>query len=256
MSVHFVPSVTTSRLPPSSVGSRRLDHQPAWVLHQRDYRDSSRIVEFFTQQHGRTSAIAKGVKNAKSSLRGVLQPFTPLIISWTGKGELKTLVSAETHGTPAGLSGDQLYCGFYLNEVLLRVLAKEDQYPELFDWYSLALGDLAASEPIEIVLRLFEKRLLEALGYGMTWHAEGHNNIPLQPSQQYRYHPQHGVIQHDTHAARVSGAALLALESESLTIAQAKQIGPMMRELMQQHLGHKPLNSRALWISAKKLQNK
>lgn len=236
--------------------NKRVDSQPAWVLHQRDYRDSSRIVEFFTQQHGRISAIAKGVKNAKSSLRGVLQPFTPLVISWTGKGELKTLVAAETHGTPSGLTGDQLYCGFYLNEILLRVLAKEDQYPELFDWYSLALSELAASQPIEVVLRLFEKRLLEVLGYGINLHSEGHNDMPVLPGQEYRYHPQQGLIRSESAIRGVSGAALLALESESLSVDQAKQLSPMMRELMQQHIGHKPLNSRALWISAKKLQTK
>lgn len=234
--------------------SKRVESQAAWVLHQRDYRDSSRIVEFFTQRHGRTSAIAKGVKNAKSSLRGVLQPFTPLVISWTGKGELKTLISAETHGTPTGLTGDQLYCGFYLNEILLRVLAKEDQYPELFDWYSLALGELAAGQPIEVVLRLFEKRLLEVLGYGISLHSEGHNNMPVLPHQEYRYHPQDGLIRNDLASPGVLGDTLLALENESLSVAQAKQLSPMMRELMQQHIGHKPLNSRALWISAKKLQ--
>ena len=233
--------------------SQRVENQAAWVLHQRDYRDSSRIVEFFTQQHGRVSAIAKGVKNAKSSLRGVLQPFTPLVISWSGRSELKTLLSADTHGQPSGLAGDQLYCGFYLNEVLLRVLAKEDQYPELFDWYSLALSELAGGQPLEVVLRLFEKRLLEVLGYGINLHSEGHNDMPVQPQLRYRYHPQQGLIVAEEKGAQ--GSALLALENEQLTALQAKELGVMMRELMQQHLGSKPLNSRALWISAKKLQN-
>jgi DNA repair protein RecO (recombination protein O) len=236
--------------------SRRVESQRAWVLHQRDYRDSSRIVEFFTQQHGRTSAVAKGIKNAKSSLRGVLQPFTPLVVSWAGKGELKTLVSAETHGRPSGLVGDQLYCGFYLNEVLLRVLAKEDQYSELFEWYSLALSELAAGQPIEVVLRLFEKRLLDALGYGVSFHSEGHNNMPVLPEQEYRYHPQAGLIRSNPNQPGVKGDALLALENETLTPMQAKQLSPMMRELIQQHIGNKPLNSRALWLSAKKLQSR
>ena len=141
----------------------RVQLEPAFLLHGYDYRESSRLLEFFTSEHGRLTVVAKGARRAKSKFKAVLQPFNLLQISWSG-GELPTLTAAELQNNQVRLEGNALYSGFYMNELLLRLTAKRDPHPEIFSIFKQTLRGLSGEE-CNIVLRLFEKGLLEALGY-------------------------------------------------------------------------------------------
>jgi DNA repair protein RecO (recombination protein O) len=146
---------------------RRVWLAPAYVLHQYAYRDTSRIVEVFTAEHGRLTLFARGANGAKSSLRGVLRPFQRLLVSWSGRGEAGQLVGAEIDGACVSLARERLMSGFYLNELLLKLTERFDPHPEVFDAYAACLAALCGGEGEEASLRRFEKRLLENLGYGL-----------------------------------------------------------------------------------------
>ncbi len=145
----------------------RRDDQPAFVLHTYAYRETSLIVEAFTSEYGRVAMVARGAKRPRSELRGLLQGFQPLLLSWAGQQELKTLVKAEWRGGLPLVGGAALLCGFYLNELLLKLLPREDPHPRLFASYESALGDLAAGAEQAPVLRRFELTLLTELGYAL-----------------------------------------------------------------------------------------
>src|SRR3990167_1545961 len=145
---------------------RRISFQPAFVLHRRSYRETSFLVELFTPDHGRLTVTARGVRQAKSPSQGLLQPFTPLIVSWSGKGELMTLAQVDAHGEVRRLRGDALFAGFYLNELLMALLQKWDAHQRLFKVYDEALCALQELPLNQRALREFEKILLEELGYG------------------------------------------------------------------------------------------
>jgi DNA repair protein RecO (recombination protein O) len=144
-----------------------------YVLHTRPYRDTSLLVDLFSREHGRIGAIARGVRGPKSRHRGLLQPFTPLLVSWFGKSDLVTLNGIEPNGAPHYLTGDRLLSGLYMNELLVRALHQADPHPALFDAYTEAVEKLATVmsaqsgiQSIERILRLFEKQLLQEVGYG------------------------------------------------------------------------------------------
>src|SRR6266404_7748539 len=145
----------------------RRDDQPAFVLHAHPYRETSLIVEALTADYGRVAMVARGARRARSELRGVLQAFQPLSLSWLGAGELKTLVKAEWRGGLPLVTGSALLCGFYLNELLLKLLPREDPHPRLFDAYESALSRLANGADQAPVLRQFELELMAELGYAL-----------------------------------------------------------------------------------------
>lgn len=230
--------------------SQRIDNQPAFVLHTRAYRDTSLLVDLFTASHGRVSAVARGVRRRHSEQRALLNPFCPLLVSWSGKSSLKTLTGAERGGRAHRLMGDRLYSGFYLNELLVRLLADGDAHPTLFSHYSQALDALAASEPaLEPVLREFELGLLAELGYAVDL-ARQHDGRPLEPQAHYEYLSETGFrpVGQVSSAAGFSGADLLAMEggdySHESTRLAAKQL---TRTLLAPLLGSRPLHSRALF---------
>jgi len=144
---------------------KRADHEPGFVLHTYAYKETSLIVEAFTRRFGRVALLARGARRPRSAMRGVLLAFHPLRLGWSGSGELATLMAAEWGGALQPLAGRGLMCGFYLNELLLRLLPREDAHEELFDAYAEALSRLSAGEVLSAVLRSFEKRLLAELGY-------------------------------------------------------------------------------------------
>jgi DNA repair protein RecO (recombination protein O) len=133
----------------------RVIAQPGFVLHSYPYKETSLIVEVFARDYGRVPVVAKGAKRPHSKLRGVLQTFQPLQLSWSGKSEVRTLISAEWVGGLLPVEGSALLCGFYLNELLVKLLARDDPHPVLFDAYMSALNQLAHGEPAGIVLRKF-----------------------------------------------------------------------------------------------------
>lgn len=150
---------------------QRVEHAAAYLLHHRPWGDSGRIIELFSLEHGRLSAFAHGVRGAKSRLAGVLQPFVPLLVSWAGRGEAPRLTGAEvdhTHAFAGPMPHDRLMSGWYLSELVLSLTARHDPQPELFVHYANALTGLRQSASQEQTLRLFEKRLLDVLGYGVA----------------------------------------------------------------------------------------
>jgi len=172
---------------------RRVQLEPAYLLHHRPWSDTSRILELMTRSHGRVTLFAHGVRRPKSPLRGVLQPFLPLLVSWTGRADGGTLTGAEISGAVTSLPPSQLLSGFYLNELLLRLVPKEDRHERLYDAYAGALAELGAA-PGNRALRAFEQVLLEDLGYGLDLAHEAGSSGTLQPERYYHFEPGRGVL--------------------------------------------------------------
>jgi DNA repair protein RecO (recombination protein O) len=141
----------------SKVAPRRHEHERGFVLHTYPYSETSLIVETFTREHGRVPMVAKGAKRRNSSLRGALMQFQPVAFSWSGKNDLRSLTQAEWLGGLPMLAGDALFCGFYLNELLLKLLARDDAHERLFDCYEEALRALGSGAAEAAVLREFER---------------------------------------------------------------------------------------------------
>ncbi|MEA3640049.1 MAG: DNA repair protein RecO [Lamprobacter sp.] len=165
-----------------------------FVLHRRDYRNTSLLLEVFVAEEGRLACVAKGAKSAprgRSALAAILQPFQPLWLGWAGRGEVKTLTRAEAAAPSIALTAERLYCGFYLNELLMRLLNREDPHEALFVFYQQALADLV-TEPLDTVLRRFELRLLEELGYALDLQHDRQGE-PIDPARYYGYSPDSGL---------------------------------------------------------------
>lgn len=229
----------------------RADLTPAYVLHGRDYRETSVLVEIFSREHGRVGLVARGARGGKSRLRGILRPFLPLLVSWRGKGELGTLTGAEAEAPMSLPGGARLAGGFYLNELLMRLLARHDPHPALYDVYHRALETLAsAAEPPEPALRLFEKRLLSELGYALLLERES-GGAPVRPDALYHYHLEEGpaaVARLGEGMLGVHGETLLAMAAEEFSgervLAESKRLN---RAALARYLGGRALRSRDLW---------
>ena len=227
----------------------RRDDQHAFVLHAYAYRETSLIVEVLSAAHGRVALVARGAKRPRSELRGVLQAFQPLSLSWGGSGELKTLVRAEWRGGLPLVSGSALLCGFYLNELLLKLLAREDPHPKLFRDYEDALARLAAGADQAPVLRQFELRLLTELGYALPLTHEADTGAPVNPAARYYYAFERGprltAAEPGRRYPQVRGATLLALAeldfAEADAAAEAKRL---MREVLDHYLEQRAVFSR------------
>lgn len=232
--------------------SLRAQQQSAYVLHASHYRETSLLLEVFTRQHGRLGLVAKGARRPKSTLRGVLNPFQALLIGWTGRGELATLTAAETDGDSAALAGQALYCGFYLNELLVRLLHRHDPHEALFDRYRDGLRELAGAAVPEAALRVFEKHLLGEIGYGLVLDHDVGSRSPLEPEALYVYVPERGPLAATAlgseEGVRVHGASLQALDRERFPDARSLQeTKTLMRSCLARHLGARPLHSRRLF---------
>ena len=225
----------------------RISLNPAFVLHHRDYRETSLLLDVLTQDHGRISLVARGVRTSRSKLRPLLQPFAPLLMSWSGKTELMTLQTVEAQGLAIPLKGECLFSGFYLNELLTRTLQKQDPNPRLYTIYQETLLKLATPTLQQKFLRLFEKKLLEELGYG----------LPLKefnPDQYYRYYPEQGFVvcernDHDQSSFAFSGKNLSAFAKEELETEEILQDAKrLMRMALTPLLGSQPLQSRKMFV--------
>ncbi|KAA6185751.1 DNA repair protein RecO [Thiohalocapsa marina] len=226
--------------------------QPGFVLHRRDYSDSSLLLEVFTGEHGRLPLLAKGAKRGRAPSAALLQPFTPLLLAWRGRGEVQTLVRVEPAGRPVALVGDALYCGFYVNELLTRLLGRQDPHERLFLFYQMVLQELAASRDLDTPLRRFELRLLAELGYAVELDRDAEQGLPVQPHLYYVYSHERGLLpalspQGD---GAVSGATLQCLSrGEALSGSQAREARRLLRALLAPYLGDRPLRSRALFAA-------
>ncbi|WP_295392118.1 DNA repair protein RecO [uncultured Thiodictyon sp.] len=222
----------------------------ALVLHRRDYGNTSLLVELFAQGQGRFPAIAKGARRGRRPTSALLQPFQPLWVGVVGRGEVLTLTRVEAAARPFDLGGPALPCAFYLNELLMRLLGRHDPQAPIFAFYHAALGELAAGAHLDSVLRQFELRLLEGLGYAPSLDLVVDGGTPVAPDRHYLVEPGRGTRAAPAAAAgeRVSGATLLALaRGEALAPAQAREARALFRRLLQPHLGPKPLKSRELF---------
>ena len=231
--------------------SHRFELAPGYVLHARPFRESSLIVEALTRDHGRLGLVARGARRPRSKQRGLLQPFTPLLLSWRGRGELLTLTGAEPHGAARTFSGAAAMVGFYVNELVLRFVHRHDPEPMLFDHYRRTIEGVASGNNPEPVLRMFEMRLLETVGYALELEREADSETPIQPGVQYRYTPDAGPRRwrdDSTPGVPVNGATLLALARGQLTdrrvLEEAKRL---MRSIIDAHCADRPLESRNLW---------
>jgi DNA repair protein RecO (recombination protein O) len=231
----------------------KVDLQPALVLHQRPYRETSMLLEVFAIGAGRVGLIAKGARRLKSPLRTQLSPFRPLLLTWRGRGELGLLVGAEPDGPALVLPPAAIVSGLYLNELLVRLLHRHDPHPELFLQYRQTVAALARSDcRQEQWLRIFEKRLLDAVGYGLMLDRTAASGDPLEPKVRYRYIPDHGPVKagakENGAGVLVHGSTLLALASEQLLDAAAlKEAKHLMRAAIHMHLEGRPLVSRTLY---------
>jgi DNA repair protein RecO (recombination protein O) len=194
--------------------ARRVWLAPAYVLHQYAYRDTSRIVEVFTSEHGRLTLFARGANGPKSVLRGVLRPFQRMLVSWSGKGEACQLLTAELDGPLTNLSKERLMSGFYLNELLLKLTERCDPHPEIFFSYAWCIEALCHGAIEEPTLRRFEKRLLNDLGYGLQL-AETDQGLPVEPGRYYRFALERGPQACPQEApGAVCGQSLVDLQCE------------------------------------------
>jgi DNA repair protein RecO (recombination protein O) len=225
----------------------RIALQPAFILHARAYRETSLLLDIFTPEYGRVSLVARGVRTQRSKLRAILQPFSPLLISWQGKTELMTMLTAEPQGVPLPLHGECLLSGFYLNELLLRLLQKQDPHPQLYTIYHHTLLELTAVKLEQKFLRVFEKKLLDELGYGLPLKAD------FLPEQLYWFHPEQGFTRCERADEEPSsrlfiGKSLLALATEKLDDPDVlRDVKRLMRIALSPLLGHQPLHSRKLF---------
>ncbi len=230
----------------------RVHDEPGYILHATPYRETSLVLQAFTRTHGRVPLVAKGAKRPTSQLRPVLVSLQPLLLNWSGRGEVKTLTAAHWVGGQAMLKDAALLCGFYMNELLLKLTAREDPHERLFDAYTLGLADLAAGTAKAVVLRRFEHALLREIGLGIELDrcADGE---PVEPEVLYVCIPEFGVRLarngDDPDLQRITGRALQAIEqadySDPATVAQAK---PLMRGLIHHALSGRALATRQLLL--------
>jgi DNA repair protein RecO (recombination protein O) len=232
----------------------RVQQQPAFVLHARAYRESSLLLECFTREYGRVGLVARGVRRERSRWpRALLQPLVPLQVDWSGTGELATLTGLDAASAPFVLEGERLLSAMYLNELMLRLTARGDAYPQLFARYIETLGRLAVGAGVAWTLRRFERDLLAELGYAIMCEHEADNDVPIDAASEYVYFAEHGPRRWEGQAGvlRLRGSALLALHSDdepdSTDLASLRRL---MRHLIGQQLGGGSLRSWSVLGSA------
>lgn len=228
--------------------ARRIQLTPGYILHHRPYRDTSRILEIVTRDHGRLTLFARGVRGPKAKLASILQPFQMLLFSWTGRGEAAQLTGAESAQPAPPLPPACLMAAFYLNELLMKLTTRHDPLPLLFDTYHAALEGLRQGAPLQPQLRVFEKRLLEALGYGLDLSAEAHTGKRIEPDEYYHFRPEQGLVATVADAAgALAGHSVIGLANEHLAgereLEDAKRL---LQAALAQCLEGRPLATRTV----------
>jgi len=241
----------------------RVQLQHAYILHRRAYKDTSLIVELWTREFGRLSAVARGARRSRNN--ALIQPFQPIFCSWFGRGELFTLGKVEPAGVYQKINGHFVLSGLYLNELLMRLVPKEEQLDELYRYYEEAVAGLTQLSTAwdehqvdqnkpdlteQRILRRFETGLLKQLGYGLDLSAENGTGTPICITSRYTFIPEKGLVQvpqNNTGVWSVSGASLLALATDQLDSAEnLREIKRLLRYILDQYLGDRPLQSRQL----------
>jgi len=235
----------------------RVNLQPGYVMHSRPYRDSSALLDVFTAEYGRISLVARGTRrqSRRGSGAALLQPFIPLLLSFSGRSELKTLVATEPAQGVFMLRGERMFSGMYMNELLVRLLHRHDAHPVLFSAYDRALKALAGSSVVDTVLRRFEMSLLDELGYKFALEVDGASGEAVHPTLWYRYDPGYGLVASgaavDRHTTAYLGSDLLAMASGDFGGPARLAAKRLLREALAVHLGDTPLRSRELFRTAR-----
>ena len=235
----------------------RIALQPAYVLHRRPFQNTSLLVDFFTYDYGLVRAVAKGARREKSRYRALLQLFQPLLVSVSGKGEVKTLTAVESNVAAINLQGERLFSGLYINELLNRLLHNQEEHTALYGNYQETLVALQGEQGIEPLLRRFELNLLAELGYAINLEEDCESHQPIDPDGIYRFIPDVGFQSRTLSGAGTLGSseflgadliALRKLDFSDDTSAQAAK--RLLRIALAAHLGDKPLHSRSLFTAA------
>ncbi len=227
-----------------------VDFSPAFILHQRAFRENSRLLDIFSQEHGRVSLVARAVSKQKRSQAGLLQIYQPLLLSWFGRTELQTLTAAESSGPAYLLQAESALCGLYINELMMKLLPMGEAEPDVFVAYQRALLGLQQARQNEITLRLFEKQLLSHLGYGLVLDRDIDSGEAINAQQAYYYVADEGLHlwQQGQQQAAISGRSLQHLIAEQgFDPTSLKEIKQLMRMVIHFYLGGKPLRSRELF---------
>jgi DNA repair protein RecO (recombination protein O) len=234
---------------------QRIDGAAAFMLHAYPYSETSLILEVFAREHGRLALLARGARRPRAALRGVLLAFQPLELGWFGGGEVKTLAKAEWLGGMPFLRGEALLLGYYLNELLLKLLPREDAHVALYDAYAVALAALAHGVTETAELRRFEKSLLKELGYGLLLSHTADGQV-IEPEQRYRYQIELGAVpveQSDTGLV-LWGKTLLDLAADDYrdarSLAESKLL---MRQLLAHQLSGQTLQTRRVFVELQDL---
>jgi DNA repair protein RecO (recombination protein O) len=228
---------------------RRAEHEPGYVLHTYPYKETSLIVEAFTRGFGRVALLARGARRPRSAMRGVLLSFHPLRLGWSASAELGNLIAAEWSGAVQPLGGRALMCGFYLNELVLRLLPRDDPHEALFDIYGESLGALSRTANHASALRGFEKRLLAELGYAPLLEREAASGAPIDPSRRYSYEPDRGPmpLKNSSSDLSVSGQTLLDVAADEYSRPETRDEARMLlRALIGQRLHGQVLHTRVV----------
>jgi DNA repair protein RecO (recombination protein O) len=244
--------------------SKRVDGQAAYVLHLHPYSETSLVVDVFSRDHGRVPLLARGARRPRSAMRGMLMSFQPLELGWFGGGEVKTLAKVEWLGGMPLLGGRCLLLGYYLNELLLKMLPREDAHAALFDAYAAALQALAQGAADAPELRRFEKALLKELGYGLTLDVDVETGRPVEPEGRYAFLIERGPVASarvgagDTasgeDAPALSGKTLLDMAADDYSDPRTRmESRRLMRQLISHHLGGKSLQSRRVFMELQEL---
>jgi DNA repair protein RecO (recombination protein O) len=241
--------------------SRRVQLQPAFLLHHRPYRDTSRILELFTRDYGRVTVFARGARGGKKSagaLTSVLQPFHRMLISWSGRGEAGQLTAAEFDGEYCELPAARMLSGYYLNELLLRLFERHDAHSEVFELYDDTLKQLQSMQHDEsTALRIFEKRLLQSLGYGLSLEHDVFGNS-IEAHCVYRYRVEEGASRIDGVAdapLSFQGASLLALAGDRLDTPEVRaDARKLLRAALDRYLAGRELRSREVLGALRRLK--
>ncbi len=234
----------------------KIELQPAYVLHTHAFQNTSLLVDFFCIDFGRVRAVAKGARRAGSKTRALLQPFQPLLISLTGRTDLKSLTAIESSVNSLRLHGTRLFSGLYINELIVRLLTYQESNPELYASYQEAVVALSGERDLQTVLRKFELALLEALGYGVDLLTDCYSAEAISEQAYYLFHPDIGFEcmpalspEQRNNPAVFHGAELIALRSGQCTEKNLSNAARRLtRMALQPHLGDKPLASRDLFL--------
>jgi DNA repair protein RecO (recombination protein O) len=231
--------------------TRRVQQQPAYILHHRPFRDTSQLLDVISREHGKVTLVARGSRSAKSKLRGILRPFQPLRLSWFLRSDLGTLTGAEIDASPLPLSGDALLSAYYVNELVLNFLHRHDPQPEIFDTYAQTIAALAQSGELAANLRVFEMELLRLLGYALNLEHDANLHAPIEEQRSYEYRVEQGPVSVTRSEGPMvfAGVRLLGIAATRFEDPDVlRDAGRLLREVIRHHLDGRELKSRKVLL--------